>query len=48
MMKEYALTYPMYDWESNKGYGSTKHYEGIRHYGITSLHRKKKKKKEGF
>ncbi len=48
MMKEYALTYPMYDWESNKGYGSTKHYEGIRHYGITSLHRKTFLKKEGF
>ena len=48
MMKEYAKTYPMYDWESNKGYGSTKHYEGIRQCGITPLHRKTFLKKEGF
>lgn len=48
MMKDYAKTYPMYDWESNKGYGSSKHYEGIRQCGITPLHRKTFLKKEGF
>ena len=48
MMKEYAKTYPEYDWESNKGYGSSKHYEGIRKYGITPLHRKSFLKNEGI
>lgn len=40
MMKKYAQVHPEYDWESNKGYGSQKHYDGIKAYGITSLHRK--------
>lgn len=48
MMKEYAKVYPNYDWENNKGYGSTKHYEGIRKYGITPLHRKSFLKNEGI
>lgn len=48
MMKDYAKTYPAYDWESNKGYGSQKHYEGIRNHGITPLHRKTFLKNEGF
>lgn len=48
MMKEYALTYPMYDWESNKGYGSNRHYDAIRKYGITELHRKSFLKSEGY
>ena len=48
MMKEYAKTYPQYDWESNKGYGSNAHYEGIRAYGITPLHRRTFLKNEGF
>lgn len=39
MMKAYAKEYPAYDWESNKGYGSAKHYEGIRMSGTTPLHR---------
>lgn len=40
MMKDYSKTYTVYDWLSNKGYGSAKHYEGIRQHGITPLHRK--------
>ncbi len=28
-----------YDWLSNKGYGTAKHIEGIRSYGITEYHR---------
>lgn len=48
MMKDYAQTYPHYDWESNKGYGSNAHYNGIRTYGITPLHRKSFLKNEGF
>lgn len=48
MMKEYAKVYPQYDWESNKGYGSHTHYEGIRAHGITPLHRRTFLKNEGF
>lgn len=48
MMEEYAKIYPDYDWESNKGYGSAKHYEGIRAKGITPLHRKSFLKNEGI
>lgn len=48
MMKEYAKTYPEYDWTSNKGYGSQKHYDAIRAHGITSLHRKSFLKNEGY
>lgn len=48
MMKAYAHTYEQYDWENNKGYGSQKHYEAIRCYGITPLHRKTFLKNEGI
>lgn len=48
MMEEYAKLYPGYDWESNKGYGSPKHYEGLRANGITPLHRKSFLKNEGI
>ena len=48
MMEEYAKLYPGYDWESNKGYGSQKHYDGIRQQGITPLHRKSFLKNEGI
>ena len=29
-----------YDWKNNKCYGTVKHIEGIKSYGITELHRK--------
>ncbi|MGL4344126.1 MAG: ribonuclease HII [Cellulosilyticaceae bacterium] len=48
LMREYHEIYPMYDWLSNKGYGSEKHYEAIRTYGITTQHRKSFLKKEGY
>ena len=48
MMKAYSNTFSQYDWESNKGYGSKSHYEAIRKYGITPLHRKSFLKKEGI
>lgn len=48
MMEEYAQIYSGYDWESNKGYGSQKHYEAIRSQGITPLHRKSFLKNEGI
>lgn len=47
LMQAYHNTYPGYDWASNKGYGSQKHYEGIRAYGLTPLHRKSFLKNEG-
>lgn len=40
MMQEYAKEYPYYAFESNKGYGTRVHYEGIKEHGITPIHRK--------
>lgn len=40
MMEEYAEIYPDYDWASNKGYGSSKHYDAIKLKGMTPLHRR--------
>ena len=34
------LQYPQYDWDSNKGYPTKKHREGILKTGITTYHRK--------
>ncbi|MCB0402317.1 MAG: ribonuclease HII [Flavobacteriales bacterium] len=31
--------YPVYDWNSNKGYPTKKHREAIKAFGITNLHR---------
>lgn len=46
-MVEYDKLYPMYDLEKNKGYGTKKHREAIRKYGMCSLHRKSFKGKSG-
>ena len=40
MMQNYAKEYPYYAFESNKGYGTRAHYDGIAKYGITPIHRK--------
>lgn len=32
--------YPMYGWNTNRGYGAKKHIEAIKRYGITIHHRK--------
>ena len=40
MMMAYAEEYPWYGFESNMGYGTKKHYEGIDTHGITPIHRK--------
>lgn len=40
LMREYAKIYPEYDLDSNKGYGTKKHIEAIKKYGITDIHRK--------
>ena len=39
-MNHLAEEYPMYDWQSNKGYPTHKHREAIRQHGITPYHRK--------
>ena len=39
-MNHLAEEYPMYDWQSNKGYPTRKHREAIRQQGITPYHRK--------
>ena len=39
LMEEYAKTYPNYDFENNVGYGTKKHIEGIKNFGITPIHR---------
>ncbi|MDE7329747.1 MAG: ribonuclease HII [Clostridia bacterium] len=40
IMDGYALQYPAYAFESNKGYGTKKHIEGIIGAGICPVHRK--------
>ncbi|NCU70228.1 MAG: ribonuclease HII, partial [Candidatus Fonsibacter lacus] len=39
-MEELSLKYPNYFWEKNCGYGTKKHLEAIKKYGITEHHRK--------
>lgn len=39
-MIDYHGKYPYYGFESNKGYGTKAHYEGIAEHGITPIHRK--------
>lgn len=38
-MKEAALQYPQYGWESNMGYPTLRHRDAIREFGTTPLHR---------
>ena len=40
MMVKFGKEYPHYAFESNKGYGTKAHYEGIREQGICPIHRK--------
>jgi len=39
MMYDLDKKYPMYDLAHNKGYGTKKHIEAIKEYGITKYHR---------
>lgn len=39
MLYEIDKEYPMYDLKNNKGYGTKKHLEAIKEYGITKYHR---------
>ena len=39
LMKDLATQYPHYNWESNAGYGTKAHIEGLNRHGITPHHR---------
>jgi ribonuclease HII len=39
-MVKLSLDFPGYCWETNMGYPTEKHRDGIRELGITPLHRK--------
>lgn len=39
MLYDIDKEYPMYDLKNNKGYGTKKHLEAIKEYGITKYHR---------
>ena len=39
-IKELALEYPGYGWETNMGYGTKEHMEAIKHLGLTPYHRR--------
>ena len=40
LMRDLAKEYPLYSWETNVGYPTTAHRQGIRKEGITPYHRK--------
>lgn len=40
LMAQYAVTYPEYGFESNSGYGTKIHLEGLENYGATPIHRR--------
>ena len=40
MMVEYDEIYPGYGFASNKGYGTAAHYEGLKKYGLSPIHRR--------
>lgn len=40
IMKQWAEVYPQYGFEQHKGYGTLKHREAIKEYGLCPLHRR--------
>jgi len=40
LMEKYDQKYPGYDFASNKGYGTSAHYDGLNNLGFTPIHRK--------
>lgn len=40
IMIEYAKQYPGYSFETNKGYGTAAHYEGLNKLGLCPIHRR--------
>ena len=45
IMDEYAVTYPQYGFEKNKGYGTADHIRGIKESGLCAIHRRSFTKK---
>ena len=39
-MKEIAAQYPQYEFDRHKGYGTKRHYELLRQYGPSPIHRR--------
>ena len=40
LMKELSVSYPVYGFQQNMGYGTREHLEAIKQYGITPYHRR--------
>jgi len=40
LMADLAQLYPNYGWETNAGYGTARHREGLERYGVTPHHRR--------
>lgn len=40
MMEQIAAEYPQYGFEIHKGYGTKRHYEALREFGASPIHRK--------
>ena len=40
LMMELAQQYPQYGFEIHKGYGTKAHYEALRQYGASPIHRR--------
>lgn len=40
LMRDLAQQYPHYGWETNAGYGSKRHMDGLRDFGVTPHHRR--------
>lgn len=40
LMAQLAIEHPYYGWETNAGYGTSKHQQGLKTHGITVHHRK--------
>ena len=45
IMDEYAVTFPHYGFEKNKGYGTAEHIKGIKESGLCPIHRRSFTKK---
>jgi ribonuclease HII len=40
LMKELAVMHPGYGWDTNMGYGTAQHSDGLHHLGVTPHHRR--------
>ena len=39
LLSEYDKKYPQYNFKKHKGYGTKEHYEAIKKYGVSEVHR---------